>query len=249
MSDLISIIMPCHNGEKYLKESIVSVLQQTYNNWELLIINDNSSDSSEKIIKEFQTKDNRIHCLVNDNPVGMPSAPRNVGIENAKGRFIAFLDCDDKWLPTKLEKQITAYDENTAVVFSYYRKMDENGVESNSVIASPDIVNYKKLLNGNCIGNLTGMYDTSKVGKIFQKNIHHEDYLMWLEILRKGFIAKNTKTVEAVYREQKKSTSGNKLKAFTWTWNIYKKELNLPVFTSLFHFCIYAIKAVSKFIK
>lgn len=249
MNELVTIIMPCHNGGKYLGESIDSVLLQTYTNWELLIVNDNSTDNSEKIVNEYQLKDNRIHFIDNENPIGMPSAPRNVGINNAKGRFIAFLDCDDKWFPTKLEKQVKLFDEKTSVVFSYYQKMDEKSDVDSFVIYSPSSVDYKHLLNGNCIGNLTGMYDTSKVGKIFQKNIHHEDYLMWLEILRKGFVAKNTNTVEAVYREQKKSTSGNKFKAFSWTWNIYKKELKLPLFVALYHFCIYAVKGVFKFLK
>ena len=104
-------------------------------------------------------------------------------------------------------------------------------------------------MKGNCIGNLTGVYDTQKVGKVLQKHIHHEDYVMWLQILSQGWTAQNTKTCEAVYREQRKSVSGNKLKVFSWVWNIYRNELKLSLVYSLYNFFFYALKAVCKFIK
>lgn len=245
----ISIIMPCHNGERYISDAIKSVISQTYQDWELLVIEDNSTDNSIKIVKEFINKDNRIKLLCTEKSIGMPAIPRNVGIKEACGCYIAFLDCDDVWLPNKLEKQIKLFDENTSVVFSYYKKMDENGIINETIIKSPSEIDFRGLLNGNCIGNLTGIYDAEKVGKIYQKEMHHEDYVMWLEILRKGNIAKNTNSVEAIYRESKKSTSGNKLKAFSWTWNIYRNELRLSFFESIYHFCIYAFKGVLKFIK
>jgi len=246
----ISIIMPCHNGDKYIREAIESVIAQTFTDWELLVINDNSSDTSVSIISEFTERDSRIKLLNLAESNGMPSAPRNMGITEAQGQYIAFLDCDDKWLPSKLENQLKLFEDNNCVVaFSYYKKMDENGNIHDSVIYSPANVKYNKLLNGNCIGNLTGMYDSAKVGKIYQKSVHHEDYLMWLEILKSGLVAKNTNTVEAVYRESKKSTSGNKLAAFVWTWQIYRSELKLNIFSAFFHFITYAFKAVIKFIK
>lgn len=245
----ISIVMPCHNGARYLNESVSSVLSQTYTDWELLIIDDNSTDDSVSIIKEFCLKDSRIKFFQTEKSTGKPATPRNVGIKNATGRFISFLDCDDKWLPSKLGLQISLFDEKTSVIFSYYKKMNENSVEGSNIISSPDTVIYKNLLNGNCIGNLTAIYDTQKVGKIFQRDTHHEDYIMWLEILKKGYQAKNTKTVEAIYRENKNSTSGNKISAFKWTWNVYSKELKLNIFSSLYHFIIYSLKAVIKFVK
>ena len=129
----------------------------------------------------------------------MPATTRNVGINAAKGRFIAFLDCDDMWLPTKLEHQLPLFEtKNVAIVFSYYAKMNVAGNYRANSIYSPVFVSYNYMLNGNCIGNLTGMYDTKKCGKVFQKEIHHEDYVMWLEILKKGRSAVNTNTVEAV---------------------------------------------------
>lgn len=244
----VSIIMPCHNGEKYIEEAIESVIQQHFTDWELLVILDNSTDKSEDIVKSFVQKDSRIKLLYNKNSVGKPYEPRNVGILNSTGRYIAFLDCDDRWEPTKLKTQVAYFDgEKYAIVYSDYKKMDESGVCRSGVIKGPAIVTYKKLLNGNCIGNLTGIYDTILVGKILQKDIHHEDYVMWLEILRKGYKAINTQTVEAVYRESLKSISGNKFKVFKWTWNILRKELHLSLGESILHFIFYSINGIRKY--
>lgn len=169
----VSIIMSCHNGEKYISAAIEFVIAQTYKNWELIIINDKSTDDSVKIINRFKIKDSRIRLVENEKNTGLPATPRNVGINEAKGRYIAFLDCDDVWLANKLNNQIPLFfDENCAVVFSYYKKMNENRDVISEVIVSPEFVTYKKLLNGDCIGNLTGVYDTQKVGKVFQHEIH-----------------------------------------------------------------------------
>ncbi len=242
--------MPAHNAAKTIGESIDSVLSQTFTDWELLVINDSSVDETEKIVFEYSKKDSRIKLLHTDKSLGKPFYPRNVGIKAASGRFIAFLDSDDIWLSTKLEHQIPLfYTKNVAVVFSYYSKMGENGELWNSVIKSPAVVNYKRLLFGDCIGNLTGVYDTKKCGKVFQKEIHHEDYLMWLEILKKGFIALNTNTCEAFYRIQKKSDSSNKLKAAHWQWNILRNELKLPFLFAVKGFCVYAVRGLLKALK
>ena len=246
----VSVIMPCHNGADYLANSIQSVIDQTYKDWELLIVDDGSTDNSLQIIKEFAAADPRIRFFPIEKASGSPTYPRNVGIQNAVGRFIAFLDCDDMWLPEKLEHQLPLFENNkTAVVFSYYEKMDKDGVRDNRVVKSPQKVNFSLLLKGNCIGNLTGIYDTEKTGKIFQKDIRHEDYVMWLEILKSGWIARNTNSCEAVYREQKHSVSGNKFKVLGWVWNIYRNELSLSLVKSLYCFAFYVTKAFFKFCK
>lgn len=246
----VSIIMPCHNGEKYIGKAIESVQAQTFTDWELLVIDDFSDDSSPAIVSSMAEKDSRIRLLRNERTTRMPATPRNVGIKAATGRYIAFLDCDDLWLPGKLSDQLPFFrDDSCAVVFSYYKKMDENGNLGSKTVLSPMSVDFKTLLRGNCIGNLTGIYDTEKVGKVYQKEIHHEDFLMWLEILRKGFIARNTGTEEGLYRISSTSVSGSKLKVFGWTWDIYRKELRLPLFTSVCCFMFYAVNGVLKFLK
>ena len=247
---IVSIIMPCHNGEKHLRQAIDSVLAQTYQAWELLIIDDASTDGSAAVAKEYCAKDSRIKLLHTKCSTGKPATPRNVGIEAAAGRFIAFLDCDDQWAPAKLEHQLPLFQqENCAAVFSFYKKMDIEGNVRSGVVTAPAVVDFDQLLDGNCIGNLTGIYDTAKVGKVYQKEINHEDYLMWLQVLKKGFIARNTGTVEAYYRESCTSVSGSKVKALLWTWAIYRKELGLPLMASVMHFIKYAFKALGKRLK
>ena len=246
----VSVVMPCHNGEKHLRQAVDSVLAQTYEDWELLIIDDASTDGSAAIAQEYCTKDSRVRLLHTKCSTGKPATPRNVGIEAAAGRFIAFLDCDDQWAPDKLEHQLPLFQqENCAAVFSFYKKMDTEGNVRSAVVTAPAEVDLDQLLDGNCIGNLTGIYDTAKVGKVYQKEINHEDYLMWLQVLKKGFIARNTGTVEAYYRESGTSVSGSKLKALGWTWAIYRRELVLPLGASIVHFIKYAFKALNKKLK
>ena len=248
--DLVSVIMPCHNGALYIKNAIDSVLAQSYKDWELLVVDDASTDGSKALIESYCQKDSRIKLLSTEHSTGLPATARNLGIEEARGRYIAFLDCDDQWLPDKLEHQIPLFDKaDCAVVFSFYKKMDKDGNVRPLTVTSPGVVDYNGLLGGNCIGNLTGIYDTAKVGKVYQKDIHHEDYLMWLQVLQKGFVAYNTGTVEACYRESGTSVSGSKLKALSWTWAIYQRELGLPLVTSIGHFIKYAFKGLSKRLK
>lgn len=250
MNSKFSIIMPCHNGAKYIADSIRSVIAQIYTDWELIVIDDCSTDNSVEIVQQLAAKDSRIKLLKTEHPSGSPTLPRNIGIENAQGRFIAFLDCDDMWLPTKLENQLPLLEnEKTAIAFSYYEKMDESGKRDNRIVRSPSTVTYSTLLKGNCIGNLTGVYDTIKVGKVLQKYIRHEDYVMWLQILNQGWIAQNTNSCEAVYREQKNSVSGNKLHVLCWVWNIYTNELKLSFLQSIYYFAFYMVKSILKFLK
>ena len=242
--------MPCHNGGIYLRQAMESVQAQTYADWELIIIDDASTDGSEAIAEEYCAQDSRIKLLHTQHSTGKPATTRNVGIKAATGRFIAFLDCDDQWLAGKLEHQLPLFDKpDCAAVFSFYKKMDAFGNVRPAVVTSPAVVSFNQLLDGNCIGNLTGIYDTAKVGKVYQKEIHHEDYLMWLKVLQKGFAAYNTGTVEAYYRESGSSVSGSKLKALSWTWDIYHRELGLPFASSLLHFTKYAFKGLGKKLK
>ncbi len=250
--NIVSIIMPAHNAAKTIRESIDSVLSQSFPDWELLVINDASTDETEKIVLDFAKTDSRIKLLNTDKSLGKPFYPRNIGINNANGRFIAFLDSDDVWLASKLEKQIPLFEEtNVAIAFSYYEKFTGNEVESskNRVIKSPSSISYKSALYGNPIGNLTGIYDTQKVGKVFYEDAGHEDYILWLTILKKGFIAKNTNTIEARYRVSDKSVSSNKGRAAFWTWNIYRKSLGFNIVKSAFCYSIYMVKGILKYLK
>ena len=250
MNDLVSIITPSYNVEAFVARTINSVLLQTYSNWELLIVDDCSKDSSATIINDYVKKDKRIKYFKTEKASGSPVKPRNIAIEKAIGKYIAFLDSDDIWLPTKLEEQLKLFDDDkVAVVYSNYEKINEKGDRSDRIIKAPAEVDYHNLLKSNVIGNLTGIYDTEKVGKVYCQNIHHEDYILWLSILKKGFIAKSTNTVTALYRVRNNSVSSNKIKVLTWQWNILRNVEKLPFYKSVYCFMAYAIKAILKAVK
>ena len=165
----------------------------------------------------------------------------------AKGRYIAFLDSDDMWLPEKLTQQIPLMQNpQVAIVYSNYEKMTESGKKTGRVIKAPRQADYKKLLRGNVIGNLTGIYDKEKVGIVPFLNIHHEDYAMWLSILKRGFIAQNTGTVAARYRLSSSSVSTNKYRVLSWQWNIYRNIEHISIMKSTIYFVSYAFKAFLK---
>lgn len=244
---LVSIIMPLLNSEKYLGEAIESVLRQTYTDWELLIIDDGSTDNSLSIAYEYAQKDYRISVYVNPNHTGLPSSPRNYGIQISKGGYIAFLDSDDVWLKDKLSQQIPLLKDNrTAVVYSDYEKIDEEGKRSARIVSAPIQTDYKNLLYGNIIGNLTGIYDVTKIGKQYFPSIHHEDYAFWLSALKSGYIARSTGTITALYRIHSESVSSNKLRNISWQWNIYRNIENISLVRSLWYFISYALKGVVK---
>jgi len=250
MNDLVSIVTPCYNDEKYIGEAIESVLSQSYQNWEMLVVDDGSTDRSAEIIRSYCEKDNRIRYYKTERPTGSPVVPRNIAIEKSKGRFIAFLDSDDIWLPTKLEQQINLFsDEKTAVVFSNHEKINEQGERKNRLVVAPEIATYKQFLKENTIRNSAGVYDTKKVGKVYLQNINYEDFILWLEILKQGYFAQNTNTLELLYRIRKNSISDNKFRAAKWTWNIYRNVENLSLIQSLYYFLNYCVRAGFKYLK
>lgn len=250
MSKLISIITPSYNSELYITQTINSVLSQTYCNWEMIIVDDKSTDQTVSIVKEFCSKDNRITLIELENNSGSATIPRNIAIKRARGRFIAFLDSDDLWLPTKLDEQISLFsDKNTAIVFSNYQKMAEDGFLSNRVIKCPKVVNYNKLFYGNVIACLTSVYDTEKVGKVYFDKVGHEDFVLWLKILKKGYIAQNTNTVLANYRVRKNSISSNKYLTIKWIWDIYKNIEHKSYFKSIYFFTCTMLRSTIKYVK
>ncbi|MCK9299999.1 MAG: glycosyltransferase family 2 protein [Bacteroidales bacterium] len=247
---MISIITPCYNSVDFIPQAIDSVIAQTYTDWEMIVVDDNSRDNSAEIIQEYCRKDSRIRYIQTERPSGSPTLPRNIGLEHARGRFIAFLDSDDVWLPGKLEEQLSLFQEDkVAIVYSDYEKISEEGKRDNRIIKAPSLVNYNTLLKGNVMGCLTVMYDTQKVGKRFFDFIGHEDYAVWLSILKDGYIAKNTNTVTALYRVRRQSVSSNKWDVLSWQWNIYVKVEKTGIPLAVYYFINYAVRAFLKRIK
>lgn len=247
---LVSIITPCYNSEKFLKQTIESVLAQTYNNWELLLIDDCSSDNTISIIKHYANIDNRINYFKTETPSGSPTLPRNIGIKNCKGQIILFLDSDDIILPNKLEDQVPLFnDPQTAIVFSNYEKITEDGKRNHRIITCPTVVNYSKHLKGCSILFSNAMFDISKTGKIYFEHIGAEDYVYSLTILKMGYIARNTNKSNSLIRKRLNSVSSNKIKSAIWNWNIYYKHEKLGLFRSIYYFSFYTIKGLIKYLK
>lgn len=183
MNSLVSIITPCYNSSAFISQTIGSVISQTYSNWEMIIVDDCSTDNSAEIIQSYCEIDARVKYFKTEIASGSPTEPRNIGISKAKGRFIAFLDSDDLWLPEKLETQLPLFEyDNVVIVYSYYKKISEDGKNVSSVIKSSSFHSYKTLLYGNEIGCLTAVVDTSKVGKCFFG-------ILGMKITRSGYLS------------------------------------------------------------
>ena len=223
MDELVSVIMPAYNCEKYIAEAIKSVLNQTYQNWELIIVDDCSNDGTEEVVKSFN--DSRIMFFKNEVNSGADVA-RNRAISAANGRWLAFLDSDDIWKPEKLEKQLE-FMCSTGAEFSFtaYEQIDEYGTSTDMVCVPPETVDYKKMIRlADPIGNLTAIYDTKRVGKITVPHIKkRNDFALWLQVLKKIDIGYGMSEILASYRVRSDSLSGNKLKLIKYHWELYRK--------------------------
>jgi teichuronic acid biosynthesis glycosyltransferase TuaG len=236
MNNIVSIITPSYNSEKFIRDTIESVLFQTYKNWEMIIVDDVSPDNSNEIIEKYSKKDSRIKLIKLEKNSG-PAVARNRAIQEAKGRYIAFLDADDLWKPEKLEKQIKFMEEkNCALSYSTYETMSEEGVLQNKYINPPLKISYKDLLKSNYIGCLTAIYDTQKIGKVYMPNISkRQDYGLWLKILRKTHFAYGMDESLAVYRIRSNSVSSNKFKLLKFNYKLFKEHEGFSTLKSLYY--------------
>lgn len=232
---LISIITPVFNSEKYIEACLNSVVNQTYNSWEHILVDDCSTDNSATIIRSFAAKDKRIKYIRLEENSGAGIA-RNRGIRLAEGDFIAFLDSDDLWYPEKLEKQFRfMIDNQYAFTFTAYDKIDDSGNKVTGQVRVKSRISYHKALYKNPVGCLTAMYDTRYYGKQYMPEMRkRQDYALWLNLLKKadGF---GLDEVLSSYRERTGSISSNKIGLIKYEWHIYRKHEKLSVVKSLFY--------------
>ncbi|MCI2228403.1 glycosyltransferase [Polaribacter sp. MSW13] len=236
MNNLVSIITPSFNSAKFIAETINSVISQTYKNWEMIIVDDVSTDNSVQIINSFIEKDDRIklHKLKNNSGAAVA---RNKAIELSKGNFIAFLDSDDLWLQNKLEEQLSfMIANNYNLTYTSYKVIKEDGSNLSKSIICEEKLSYKDMLFSNKIGCLTAIYNKDCLGKIYMPNLKkRQDYALWLKILKKESYAYGLPKILAKYRNRQESISNNKIEMLKWNWKLYRQVEKLSYFRALFY--------------
>lgn len=240
---LVSIIIPVYNAEKCIEDTIASIKAQTYKNYEIILVDDHSSDNSVEIIKRHLS--DNVLLLINDEK-GAANA-RNKGIEAAKGRFIAFLDADDLWDPEKLEKQLNFMEEyDAAFTFTGYEFADEFGVSVKKLVQVPLKIKYKQALKNTTIFTSTVIFDMEKLTKeqILMPCVKSEDTATWWKVLKTGITAYGLNEGLTLYRRSAGTLSSNKVEAIRRIWNLYRNVEKLSIPYSAYCFCFWAFRAV-----
>jgi teichuronic acid biosynthesis glycosyltransferase TuaG len=245
-SALVSVVMPAYNASDYIRGAVGSVLSQTYASWELVIVDDCSTDDTPHLLDALADADKRIRVFHAPQNGGVAAA-RNAAIAAARGSHIAFLDSDDGWHPRKLEWQMEHMEETRArVSYTAYDRVTEQG-HLLSQVRPPATVNYAQMLRSNYIGNLTGLYDRS-LGDASFPAMGHEDYVFWLEMVRRAGVASRVPGEQplAYYRVREGSVSADKWRAARWQWRIYRDVARLNLLAASQHMCHYAWEAMRK---
>lgn len=245
-SYLVSIITPLYNSEEFIADTIRSVFAQSYSNWEMILVDDDSTDKSVSIVQDFMAQDKRVK-LIRLNKRSGPAVARNAAIETATGRYIAFLDSDDLWHPEKLTKQIGYMKEN-GYCFSCtsYTKIDKNGYSLKRTIKAQKKSDYNDVLK-TCPGNSTVIYDAGELGKFKAPKIKkRNDYILWLQILKKTNYLYGIKTPLACHRVRRDGISRNKVSLVSYHWKIYREIEKLSLLKSSYLIVYWVVATIFK---
>ena len=247
LNPLVTIITPSYKSKRFIKQTIDSVQEQTYTNWQMVIVDDFSNDGSVEFIRELIKNDKRFKLVVLTTNVGAAMA-RNEALQMVNGRFIAFLDSDDMWEPNKLEVQVDfMLEKNCAFSYTSYKVCSESGLSVEGIVPVPLSLTYNQYLANTIIGCLTVMLDAEKLGKIVMPNLRSShDMALWADILKTIDCAEGIDIPLATYRLVGSSNTANKWRASKDVWNIYRYHLKMNVSESFFYFVQYAINAVKK---
>ena len=231
---LVSVVMPAYNAAAFIEEAIDSVVKQTVQNWELIVIDDCSKDNTRDVVLAVAEKDSRVRLVCNEQNMGVAKT-RNRGLEMCGGQYVALLDSDDYWKPTLLEKMIARAEETTAdIVYCSYEMVDEQGEKVCNDFVVPPETSFEESIVRSVITCSTVLM-TSKLAKEnrFPVNMYHEDIALWFQLLRDGAVARGVPEVLAAYRQRRNSRSADKLITACRRWSIYRKHLRLPFFRSI----------------
>ena len=240
---LISIITPSWNVEHLIGETIDSVQAQTLGDWELLIADDCSTDNTVAVIENYAAKDPRVR-LIRQSRNGGPALTRQAAIEQAQGRFLAFLDSDDLWMPTKLERQIAfAREHRAALSYTAFRRINENSSVTGRLITVPESLTYDQLLKNTSIATLTALIDREISGPVAMQDLGYDDFCLWLSVLKPGHTAWGLNEDLARYRVRGVSVSSRPMRSARWVWHIYRNVERLSLIKSAWCFGHWAMRA------
>ena len=249
MEAKVSVVTPSYNSSKYIAQTIESVRSQTYQNWEMIIVDDHSSDDTCEIVEKIADEDNRIKLFRQSENKGAGAA-RTLGMRNAQGRYIAYLDSDDIWMPDKLEKQVRFMQEkDIAFSCTSYEVINDDGVPLNKQVHMLPKVDYVGFLTNNLLQTVGIMVDTEKVDReclVMPDIRRRQDAATWLNILKAGHECYGMDEVLACYRRAENSLSSNKFRAAKGVWHLYRDIEHLSLPFSCYCFVRYAFLAVWK---
>lgn len=239
--------MPTYNAAPYIIEAVESVLNQTFTDWELLIVDDCSTDDSVQLIEERYDGEQRVSLISLEQNQGAGIA-RNIAIDRAKGRYIAFLDSDDFWEAGKLQRQLRAFEETKArMVFSHYYVLNPGGLKPKQLVKAPEFLKFDDLLWGNPVGCLTAIYDTEKTGKIYMPELRmRQDWGCWLRLLKNGGHGHGVQEPLATLRLRKNSLSANKIRACYYNYLLLRSEAELSSWQAMRHSAVHGWAAVKR---
>lgn len=244
---LVSIITPAYNAARFVEATIRSAQSQSYPHWEMLIVDDCSKDDTCAVIERLAADDARIR-LIRHEKNGGAAVARETALKAASGRYIAFLDSDDVWLPEKLTRQL-AFMESTAAPLSYtsFRRISENGDSCGEPIAIPLSLTYRQLLGNTAIATSTAIIDREKTGPFAITRTYYDDFALWLTVLKRGLVAHGLREDLMRYRVVNQSLSRNKSKSAMKVWRAYRDLEKLGVLASSWYFVNYAWNASRKY--
>ena len=248
LNPLVSVVMPAYNAERFIAKAIESVLNQTIQDFELIVVDDCSKDATASIAEEYAARDSRVKLLKNEQNLRV-AGTRNRALEVCRGEYVALLDSDDIWYPDKLEKQIAlAKKENADIVYCSYALIDEMGEKSRNDFIVPDKTDFEHLLQSNVIGCSTVMI-TGEIARNyrFSETWFHEDFVLWLRLLQEGKKAVGLTEVQVDYRVYSGSKASNKLKSAKYRWRIYREALEFSRWKSAGYFVRYAVSGFLKY--
>lgn len=245
-TERVSIVVPVYNAAAYLKETVEMVKRQSFTDWELILVDDHSTDGSGKVMEALAAEETRIVLLQQAEGVKGAANARNLGTRQASGRYIAFLDADDVWKQDKLAKELAFMEEkNAAFVFCAYEFGDEAAAGTGRIVHVPKQLTYQRALSRTVIFTSTVLFDLTKIEKklLYMPDVKSEDTATWWQVLCAGYTAYGLDENLVVYRRPKKSLSSNKAAAIGRIWNLYRRQEGLSAVKSAWLLCFWALRA------